>query len=441
MQLDIKTHFIKYKLMKSLPFYLILVLLFSCSKQDNEVVTPVAPTKFIENHTSTNQKTSWYITNKLFGGTFFIDKDPTVHNLYDNNGTIGFNYIQNVQSYFSNRQGFFMGDLNGDGMNDIFNNYWAAPFGTNKPGYYATWEYEKLGFTKPNVIQGLTGARKLIFNDYFGNGKVGLLIASSGVDSPPFPGDIVQIVSFGTDLSMTLKNITEVMGYYHCGSSGDVDNDGDIDLLMYSGGSQTKMGPVYFENIGNGNFKYNADLITGLGYDLWNPNNYYCMELFDVNKDGFLDIILGGNNNSQVSRVIWGTATHKFNTNNQTILPAQTSYSTVMDMAYTDVDKDGDIDIILLHEINYQGLGIQILENRNNTFVDVTSARVDIASLTNAIWAGWMRLYDLDKDGDYDLVADGFGYRLNQTTPDGQPTPKIIWVNDGKGNYKSSFFY
>ena len=49
-----------------------------------------------------------------------------------------------------------------------------------------------------------------------------------------------------------------------------------------------------------------------------------------------------------------------------------------------------------------------------------------------------MRLYDLDKDGDYDLVADGFGYKLNQFT---QPTPKIIWVNDGKGNFKSSFFY
>jgi hypothetical protein len=93
---------------------------------------------------------------------------------------------------------------------------------------------------------------------------------------------------------------------------------------------------------------------------------------------------------------------------------------------------------VLLHEIKYQGFGIQILENQNNSFVDVTSARVDIASLPNSIWAGWMRLNDLDKDGDYDLVADGFGYKLNQFT---QPTPKINWINDGKGNYKSSFFY
>ena len=431
--------------MRLLPICIILVLLSSCSKKDSTPEAPVSPpapptpTKFLETHTSINQKTSWYITNKLFDGTFFIVNDPAqVHNLYNNNGTIGFNYIQNVQSYFSNRQGFFMGDFNGDGKKDIFNNYWPAPFGTNKSGYYITWEHEKLGFTKPNIIQGLTGARKLMFNDYYGNGKLGLLIASSGVDALPFPGDSVQIVSFGTDLSMTLKNITEVLGYYHSGSSGDVDNDGDIDLLMYSGGSQTKMGPVYFENIGNGNFKYNANLITGLGYDFGNANNYYCMELFDINKDGYLDLILGGDNKSRASRVIWGTATHKFNTNNQTILPSQNSFSSVMDMAYTDMDKDGDVDIVLLHEIKYQGFGIQILENQNNTFVDVTSAKVDVASLPNSIWAGWMRLYDLDKDGDYDLVADGFGYKLNQFT---QPTPKIIWVNDGKGNYKSSFFY
>ena len=437
--------------MRILPFYILLIMLSSCSKQESNPAAPAAPVapvppttptipvKYLETHTSINQKTSWYITNKLFDGTFFIVNDPAqVHNLYNNNGTIGFNYIQNVQSYFSNRQGFFMGDLNGDGKNDIFNNYWPAPHGTNKPGYYITWEFEKSAFTKPNIIQGLTGARKLMFNDYYGNGKLGLLIASSGVDALPFPGDSVQIVSFGTDLSMTIKNITEVLGYYHSGSSGDVDNDGDIDLLMYSGGSQTKMGPVYFENIGNGNFKYNADLITGLGYDFGNANNYYCMELFDINKDGYLDLILGGDNKSRASRVIWGTATHKFNANNQSILPAKTSFSSVMDMAYTDMDKDGDIDIILLHEINYQGFGIQILENQNNTFVDVTSARVDVASLPNSIWAGWMRLYDLDKDGDYDLVADGFGYKLNQFT---QPTPKIIWVNDGKGNFKSSFFY
>ena len=256
---------------------------------------------------------------------------------------------QRTYSVGANPTAVSVGDLNGDGKNDIFNNYWPAPHGTNKPGYYITWEFEKSAFTKPNIIQGLTGARKLMFNDYYGNGKLGLLIASSGVDALPFPGDSVQIVSFGTDLSMTIKNITEVLGYYHSGSSGDVDNDGDIDLLMYSGGSQTKMGPVYFENIGNGNFKYNADLITGLGYDFGNANNYYCMELFDINKDGYLDLILGGDNKSRASRVIWGTATHKFNANNQSILPAKTSFSSVMDMAYTDMDKDGDIDIILLH--------------------------------------------------------------------------------------------
>ena len=434
--------------MKKLSLVALVLICFSCEKQGEEnpkaddSKNPTAESKYVEVHTPVNQKTGWYVTNKLFNGTFFIDKSK-VYNLFENNGKLEFaDYIPNAQGFFSNRTTVIMGDINSDGKNDILNNYWAAPFGTNKPGYYATWEYEKSEFTKPNVTNGLTAVRKLIFNDYTGNGNLSLLVASHGADLQPFPGDIVQIVNFGKDLSMTTKNISDIKGFYHTGASGDIDNDGDIDVLMYAGGSFiTKAGPVYLKNIGNGTFQYTSDLIQGLGYQQNNPNNYYTMELFDVNKDGYLDIILGGNNREITSRIIWGSNLAKFDTSNQSILPPQESYSGVVDIAFTDLEKDGDMDLILLHEINYRGFGIQILENRNNAFIDVTSTRVDVASVPNAIWTAWVRLFDLDNDGDYDLVTDGFGYLVNQNTAGAQPTPKINWINDGKGNFKSSFVY
>jgi hypothetical protein len=434
--------------MKKLSLAVLLLICFSCSKQDDENPKPddstntKAESKYVEEHTAVNKKTGWYVTNKLFNGTFFIDKSK-VYNLFEYNGKLEFaDYIPNAQGFFSNRTTVIMGDLNSDGKNDILNNYWAAPFGTNKPGYYATWEHEKAEFTKPNISKGLTAARKFIFNDYSGNGSLSLLVASHGADLEPFPGDIVQIVDFGKDLSMTTKNISDIKGFFHTGASGDIDNDGDIDVLMYAGGSFiTKAGPVYLKNIGNGTFQYTSDLIQGLGYEQHNPNNYYTMELFDVNKDGYLDIILGGNNKEITSRIIWGSNLAKFDASNQSILPTQASYSGVVDIAFTDLEKDGDIDLILLHEINYRGFGIQILENRNNAFIDVTSSRVDVASVSNAIWTAWIRLFDVDNDGDYDLVTDGFGYLVNQNTAGAQPTPKINWINDGKGNFKSSFVY
>jgi len=425
--------------------YLTNIIITSKTTSANNSSKTILLTKnqYLEEYSKINQTTGWYNTNKLFGGrNFFIDSNTTYSSLWTKDNILGYTYSSSGPTYFSNRQGLFYGDLNGDGKKDIFNNYWPTPFGANMNGYYATFEYEKYWFSKPNLLKGLTGARKFIINDYYGNGKKSMLICSSGADAPPFPGDSVQIISFGSDLTMTAKNLTEVLGYFHGGASGDIDNDGDIDILLYSGGGSKPMGPVYYENIGSGNFKYNANLITGLGYVNNNPNNYYTTELFDLNNDGFLDIIFASGNGDVVSRILWGSASHTFNTSNQTILPdASYTKSSIVDVAFSDIDKDGDIDLLLNYAIGYSGFGIQILENQNNKFIDVTSKRVDVASKPLSVWYGWLRLYDVDFDGDLDIVADGIAYIQNQQFPNAQPVPNISWINDGKGNYKSFFYY
>jgi hypothetical protein len=401
-----------------------------------------AANKYVEKHSQINQTTGWFQTNKSFVGNFWIDSSLVVRNIFvDASGGYQFgNYIPNIQSYFSNRQTLLYADFNGDNKNEVFNNYWAAPFGKDIPGYYALWEFDKSGFSSPKVAKGLTAARKLTINDYFGDGKMSILVSSSGSDAPPFPGDYVQIVSFDSQLNIKLKDINEVKGYYHTGASGDVDNDGDIDLLMYSGGGQSKMGPVYFENRGNGDFKYNANLISGLNYINNNPNNYYCIELFDINNDGFLDIILGGGGTDVSNRILWGSSSHIFSTLNQTILPKQFNFSSVMDIAFSDIDIDGDIDILILSEINYQGFGVQIIENQKDKFVDVSSTRMDVTFSKNTLWISWLRLFDIDFDGDYDLIGDGFGYKdLDKLPAEKQPVPQVYWINDGKGFYKGSF--
>ena len=425
--------------------YITNITISSKSTTSNTSSKTIILTKnqYLEEYSKINQSTGWYNTNKLFGGrNFFIDSNTTYSSLWTKDNVLGFIYSPSGPSYFSNRQGLFYGDLNGDGKKDIFNNYWPNPFGANANGYYATFEYDKYWFSKPNLLKGLTGARKFIINDYYGNGKKSMLICSSGADAPPFPGDSVQIISFGSDLSMTAKNISEVLGYFHAGASGDIDNDGDIDILLYSGGGSRPMGPVYYENIGNGNFKYNANLITGLGYINNNQNNYYTVELFDLNNDGFLDIILASGNGDVPSRILWGSTSHTFSTSNQTILPdASYTKSSIVDIAFSDIDKDGDIDLLLNYAIGYSGFGLQILENQSNKYVDVTLKRVDVSSKPLSVWYGWLRLYDVDFDGDLDIVADGIAYIQNQQYPSAQPVPNISWINDGKGNYKSSFYY
>ena len=397
-----------------------------------------------EKHSILNQKTGWFQTNKMFVGNFWIDSSLAVRNLFvSSSGQIQFgDYIPNLPTFFSNRPTMFYTDLNGDGRLDVINNYWASPFGKDIPGYYAVWEYEKSGYKNPQVIQGLTGVRKFIFNDYLSNGKTGILMASSGSDAPPFPGDYVQIVNFNNDLSMSLTNLNEVKGYYHTGASADIDNDGDIDILMYSGGSQTvKSGPVYFENVGNGNFKYDPDLITGLGYSQYNKNTYYTIELFDLNLDGYTDIVLGGSPfNSLDSKILWGSITHKFSTANSTVLPSKITIGSIMDIAFMDYDKDGDLDVLMLSEIDNKGFGIELFENQSGKYTNITSSRIDIYNKPNTLWVSWLRILDIDNDGDFDLVGDGFNYKNLETIPASkQPVPKAYWINDGKGNFKGNF--
>jgi hypothetical protein len=154
-----------------------------------------------------------------------------------------------------------------------------------------------------------------------------------------------------------------------------------------------------------------------------------------------LDIILVGGGKDLTNRILWGGASKTFSTSNQTVLPKEVNYSSVMDIAFSDIDKDGDIDIFLLSEMDYQGFGIQILENQNDKFIDVTSSRVDVSFTKNSLWFAWLRLFDLDYDGDYDLVADGYGYSPNQMDIRTVKVPQIYWINNGNGLYKSSISY
>ena len=212
---------------------------------------------------------------------------------------------------------------------------------------------------------------------------------------------------------------------------------------MYSGGSQTvKSGPVYFENIGNGNFKYDPNLITGLGYKQNNENNYYTIELFDVNLDGYIDIILGGSPLIKAdSKILWGSSTYKFSATNSTVLPSKINNgSSIMDIAFVDYDKDSDLDILMLSEIEYKGFGIELFENQAGKYINATSSRIDVYNKPNTLWVSWLRIFDIDNDGDFDLVGDGFNYKNLGTTPASkQPIPKAYWVNDGKGNFKGNF--
>jgi hypothetical protein len=98
----------------------------------------------------------------------------------------------------------------------------------------------------------------------------------------------------------------------------------------------------------------------------------------------------------------------------------------VMDFAFLDFDGDGSLDILTMNNKDtYQGYALRLYLNRGTKFIDVTKEYFDVfeASGKNA-WIKWIHLFDYDKDGDLDVVADGLYGELYDNKS------KVFWENN-----------
>jgi hypothetical protein len=93
---------------------------------------------------------------------------------------------------------------------------------------------------------------------------------------------------------------------------------------------------------------------------------------------------------------------------------------------FYDFNKDKKIDILSINTYNYQGYSINLHVNNGKNYVDETDKYFDVKShQSKYTWIKWLRMFDYDKDGDFDIVGDGtYGFLENK---------KIHWKNnDGK---------
>jgi enediyne biosynthesis protein E4 len=199
----------------------------------------------------------------------------------------------------------------------------------------------------------------------------------------------------------------------------DINNDGFLDLLLASGGNEyygktPVLKPRIYVNDGKGKLSLKADALP----DIFDTQA--CIETSDVDKDGDLDIFIGGKTISwgygQIPKSYLLINDGKGNFKDKT--PHElANVGMVRDGKWLDIDKDGDEDLILA----IQWDGIYCFENKGGLF----TKRI----LTDKKgW--WNMLYptDIDNDGDMDFIIGNLG--LNSRIKASIKEPVKMYVND-----------
>ena len=407
-----------------------------------------------------NNTVGQIINNYYFPGVY-----PHTDFISDN---IDLYYTENNLEYYYRmfgREGIYF-DYNNDGKLDFFG------FLTN---FIPNWGVEKGKFVLIDNI--LSDSREKLYfdtdinfgggsiqaNDFNNDGKLEIMISTqnnhengNGGYSTNVP---VKIITFNENGTIIEQQVGEPMGV-HDSTWGDVDNDGDVDLLvwLFSDPNITTR-PFLYLNDGSGNFTLtnNFESFEGLESILNNQGPYpiISVEFYDIDNDNNLDIICGYSLDDfadtnfdyglEKIRIYWGDGTGTFNfingftdltsTSNPYVGPNSVG-TTVLGIGIFDYDNDGDFDIVSSVTPNYGGYLLQLYEQTNTReFLDVTSSKFDVFTESFPRNQGidgdfpnfyYPRFYDKDNDGDFDIVPDGLA-----TWGQHQYVNNLYWENIG----------
>lgn len=189
----------------------------------------------------------------------------------------------------------------------------------------------------------------------------------------------------------------------------DADNDGDLDLYAVSGSYEVPPDHAVtqdrlFINDGGGYFQL---AVGALPVELTNGS---CVRAADFDKDGDLDLFVGGRvvsgaYPSNPKNYILKNNRGKFSDVTSQLCPQLTTMGMVTDALWSDFDKDGRLDLVIAGE----WMPVTFLKNTTTAFVsNKTSGIENYLGWWNSLSSG-----DFDNDGDIDYVAGNLGLNSN----------------------------
>jgi len=315
--------------------------------------------------------------------------------LYLNNGTptpfgaVTSSYIGSETDY---SQAIALGDVDGDGDLDVVvgnsNEVNRLYLNNGSSDPFASVSADNIGAQTDNTYG-------LALGDVDRDGDLDLIVGNSSGGNKLF----LNNGTFTPFNGVAGTDITADSEYTGAVALGDMDSDGDLDLVVGNGIGYYRMNKLYLNNGTSAPF----DGVTGSNIGVSISGATRDLELADMDGDGDLDVVAGDNicrwyqNNGtsdpffEVAAVSIGTDSHH-------------AYS----ISVGDADGDGDLDVVAGHE-NF----INRIYLNNGTLAPFEGiVGTDIGTEADDTYA--IELADMDDDGDLDVVVGNWASNINK---------------------------
>ncbi|MDH5397489.1 MAG: FG-GAP-like repeat-containing protein, partial [Cyclobacteriaceae bacterium] len=323
-------------------------------------------------------------------------------------------------------------DLANDGFLDIVSPGWVPPPGfapvsiglNDGSGTFVSGTSTHVA----NPLEAMTQhARHLIAEDFNNDSLVDLFIADHGPDyGPENDGGQSRLMlqtSDGRIEDVTATHVPVVDSWAHYAASGDIENDGDIDILL---GNIHEPGYELYINNGSGVFARNTSRMPD---DRPDYTGYGVSSIMaDVNKDGFVDIVSDGSWVGKERDIIFlNDGTGHFSYADSSAMPLRQPDTHSLAFEKGDFNADGWIDLVVSTTL-YQHAGMTLLlNNQDGTFTDASNR---LPGPKDFPWEGeWVygfQVTDINADGWQDIIVNTSSGRSE------------IFINNGDAFFLSS---
>lgn len=184
----------------------------------------------------------------------------------------------------------------------------------------------------------------------------------------------------------------------------DGDNDGDLDLYVVSGGNEHPIGSSYYNDryyVNNGNGKFNRanNKIPKLNF------SGYSVSKGDFDSDGDEDLFIGGRvvpgrYPMPARSALLRNDNGSFVDTGEELMPGLNELGMITDALFSDYDKDGDLDLILSGE----WMGIEVMVNEGSGF-----SRKSLEDISGRGWWYSLTEGDFNEDGYPDYMLGNLG--------------------------------